>query len=43
LGNRINRVRGLALSLVKGNRYAVVRPRIEAEGLIAMDRPASWL
>jgi diaminopimelate decarboxylase len=29
--------------LVKGDQYAVVRPRIEAEALIAMDRPAPWL
>ena len=29
--------------LVKDDRYAVVRPRIEAEALIAMDRPAPWL
>jgi diaminopimelate decarboxylase len=29
--------------LVKGAQYAVVRPRIEAEQLIAMDRPAPWL
>jgi diaminopimelate decarboxylase len=29
--------------LVKGDQYAVVRPRIDAEALIAMDRPAPWL
>ena len=29
--------------LVKDDQYAVVRPRIEAEALIAMDRPAPWL
>ncbi|HLI99143.1 MAG TPA: diaminopimelate decarboxylase [Bradyrhizobium sp.] len=29
--------------LVKGDQYALVRPRIEAEALIAMDRPAPWL
>jgi diaminopimelate decarboxylase len=29
--------------LVKGNQYAVVRPRIEVEQLIAMDKPAPWL
>ncbi|HAO39663.1 MULTISPECIES: diaminopimelate decarboxylase [unclassified Afipia] len=29
--------------LVNGERYAVVRPRIDAEALIAMDRVASWL
>src|SRR5206468_6154069 len=29
--------------LVKGNHYAVVRPRVEVEQLIAMDRPAPWL
>ncbi|MGN6117527.1 MAG: diaminopimelate decarboxylase [Nitrobacter sp.] len=29
--------------LVKGGRYAVVRPRIEVEQLIAMDTPAPWL
>jgi diaminopimelate decarboxylase len=29
--------------LVKGDQYAVVRPRIEVEELIAMDRPAPWL
>jgi diaminopimelate decarboxylase len=29
--------------LVNGDRYAVVRPRIEVEDLIAMDRPAPWL
>jgi diaminopimelate decarboxylase len=29
--------------LVKGDQYAVVRPRIEVEDLIAMDRPAPWL
>ena len=29
--------------LVKGDQYAVVRPRIEAEAIIAMDQPAPWL
>jgi diaminopimelate decarboxylase len=29
--------------LVKGDQYAVVRPRIEVEELIALDRPAPWL
>ena len=29
--------------LVKGEQYAVVRPRIEVEALIALDRPAPWL
>jgi diaminopimelate decarboxylase len=29
--------------LVKDDRYAVVRPRIEVDELIAMDRPAPWL
>ena len=29
--------------LVKHDRYAVVRPRVEVEALIAMDRPAPWL
>jgi len=29
--------------LVKDDQYAVVRPRIETEALIAMDRPAPWL
>jgi diaminopimelate decarboxylase len=29
--------------LVKDHQYAVVRPRIEVEDLIAMDRPAPWL
>jgi diaminopimelate decarboxylase len=29
--------------LVKDDRYAVVRPRIEVEELIAMDKPAPWL
>jgi diaminopimelate decarboxylase len=29
--------------LVKDDQYAVVRPRLEAEALIAMDRPAPWL
>jgi diaminopimelate decarboxylase len=29
--------------LVKGDQYAVVRPRIDVEALIAMDRPAPWL
>jgi diaminopimelate decarboxylase len=29
--------------LVKDDQYAVVRPRIDVEALIAMDRPAPWL
>ncbi len=29
--------------LVKDDQYAVVRPRLETEALIAMDRPAPWL
>ncbi len=29
--------------LVKDDRYAVVRPRIEVDALIAMDTPAPWL
>jgi len=29
--------------LVKGDQYAVVRPRVEVEQLIAMDKPAPWL
>lgn len=29
--------------LVKDGEYAVVRPRIDAEALIAMDRTAPWL
>ncbi|HEU0084911.1 MAG TPA: diaminopimelate decarboxylase [Bradyrhizobium sp.] len=29
--------------LVKGDRYAVVRPRVEVETLIAMDQVAPWL
>jgi diaminopimelate decarboxylase len=29
--------------LVKDDQYAIVRPRIEVEDLIAMDRPAPWL
>jgi diaminopimelate decarboxylase len=29
--------------LVKGDQYAVVRPRIEIDALIALDRPAPWL
>jgi diaminopimelate decarboxylase len=29
--------------LVNGDQYAVVRPRIEVEQLIAMDQPAPWL
>jgi diaminopimelate decarboxylase len=29
--------------LVKEDQYAVVRPRVETEALIAMDRPAPWL
>lgn len=29
--------------LVNGDQYAVVRPRIDADALIAMDKPAPWL
>jgi diaminopimelate decarboxylase len=29
--------------LVKGDQYAVVRPRVEVDALIAMDKPAPWL
>jgi len=29
--------------LVKHDQYAVVRPRIEVDALIAMDTPAPWL
>ncbi|MCA6106018.1 diaminopimelate decarboxylase [Bradyrhizobium cenepequi] len=29
--------------LVKDDQYAVVRPRVEVEALIAMDKPAPWL
>jgi len=29
--------------LVKDDQYAVVRPRIEVEELIAMDKTAPWL
>jgi diaminopimelate decarboxylase len=29
--------------LVKDDQYAVVRPRVEVEALIAMDRSAPWL
>jgi diaminopimelate decarboxylase len=29
--------------LVNGDQYAVVRPRVEVDELIAMDRPAPWL
>jgi hypothetical protein len=29
--------------LVKDDRYAVVRPRVEVDELIAMDRLAPWL
>jgi diaminopimelate decarboxylase len=29
--------------LVKDDQYAVVRPRLEVDALIAMDRPAPWL
>jgi diaminopimelate decarboxylase len=29
--------------LVKDDRYAIVRPRIEVDALIAMDEPAPWL
>jgi diaminopimelate decarboxylase len=29
--------------LVKADQYAVVRPRIEVDALIALDKPAPWL
>ncbi len=29
--------------LVKDDQYAVVRPRLDVDALIAMDRPAPWL
>ena len=29
--------------LVKDDQYAVVRPRVEVDTLIAMDKPAPWL
>jgi diaminopimelate decarboxylase len=29
--------------LVKGDQYAIVRPRVEVDALIAMDKPAPWL
>jgi diaminopimelate decarboxylase len=29
--------------LVKGDQYAVVRPRLDVDALIAMDQPAPWL
>jgi diaminopimelate decarboxylase len=29
--------------LVKDDQYAVVRPRVDADALIAMDKPAPWL
>jgi diaminopimelate decarboxylase len=29
--------------LVKDDRYAVVRPRVDVDALIAMDRSAPWL
>ena len=29
--------------LVKGDQYAVVRPRVDVDALIALDRPAPWL
>ena len=29
--------------LVRGDQYAVVRPRVDVDALIAMDRPAPWL
>jgi len=29
--------------LVKGDQYAVVRPRVDVDALIAMDKPAPWL
>ena len=29
--------------LVRGDQFAVVRPRLDVEALIAMDRPAPWL
>ena len=29
--------------LVNGDHYAVIRPRVSVEQLIAMDQPAPWL
>jgi diaminopimelate decarboxylase len=29
--------------LVKGDQYAIVRPRLDVDALIAMDKPAPWL
>jgi diaminopimelate decarboxylase len=29
--------------LVKGDQYAVVRPRMDADALIALDKSAPWL
>jgi diaminopimelate decarboxylase len=29
--------------LVKGDQYAIVRPRIDVDALIALDEPAPWL
>ena len=29
--------------LVKGDQYAIVRPRIDVDALIALDKPAPWL
>jgi diaminopimelate decarboxylase len=29
--------------LVKDDQYAIVRPRVDVDALIAMDRPAPWL
>ena len=29
--------------LVKGDQYAIVRPRVDVDALIAMDKPAPWL
>jgi diaminopimelate decarboxylase len=29
--------------LVNGDQYAVMRPRVEVDELIAMDKPAPWL
>jgi diaminopimelate decarboxylase len=38
-----NRRALVAEVLVKDDQYAVVRPRVEVDDLIAMDRPAPWL